>query len=174
MQSEHESFLIEASRAGHGDTQKRIDVTKICSKLDLSQENEGSINRILHPLVAKGYIEEIPNQNEITVTRRGFYYAIKVSGVSPSNFGMVSYEEAQQLSFDVLKHICTKTTQNEGEINLQKLRIGNYLGAYGGATISQIADMLIENNLIRYLDDRGKIEITSKGIREVVRKLLLT
>jgi hypothetical protein len=80
MQSEQESFLIEASRVGQGDTQKRIDVTKICGKLELSQGNERFINRILQPLVAKGYIEEIPNQNEITVTRRGFYYAIKVSG----------------------------------------------------------------------------------------------
>jgi hypothetical protein len=136
LQSEQASFLIEASRVSQGDTHKRINITKICGKLDLSQGNERP--GILHPLVTQGYIKEIPNQNEITVTRRGFYCAFKVSGESPNNFGMASYEEAKRLSFDVIKHICKKTTQDEGEINIQKLTISNFAGAYGGAQLARL------------------------------------
>ena len=88
---------------------------------------------------------------------------------------MVSYEEAKGLSFEMLKHICKKTTKSaKDEINIRKMSVGDYLGAYGGATLNQLADTLIEEGFVRYLDDKGKIEVTSKGMKEVVKRLLLS
>lgn len=173
--SEKESFLIEACREGQGDTKKRVDVSQIYKRLNLPERKEELASKILNSLVAEGHIIEIPNQDQVTITRRGYYFAIKISGISPSNFGMVSYEEAKGLSFEMLKHICKKTTENvNDEINIRKMTVGDYLGAYGGATLSQLADILIEEGFVIYLDDKGKIEVTSKGMKEVVKRLLLS
>jgi hypothetical protein len=167
--SESDNFLIEACRIAQGDTQKNIEVTQIRRRLNLS----GDIDQMKHPHLIGGYIKGIQNRDEITVTRKGFYYALKKSGISPSNFGMVSYKEAKTLSFEVLKHLCKKTVKKE-EINIWQIKISNYLGDYGGATLSQVADILLEQGFIRYLDDTGRINITPKAIKQVARKLLLS
>jgi hypothetical protein len=161
---EEESFLIQASLVGQGDTQRRISISEICNKLtELSHKNDRFANKIVWPLVAKGYIKEILNQ-KFTVTRKGFYHTIKMSGMSPSNFGMVSYEKAKRLSFEVLKHLCKKTIKNpDKDIIIWQIKIGNYLGDYGGATLNQVADILIEEGFIRYLDKKGRIEVTPQG-----------
>jgi hypothetical protein len=171
--SEKESFLIEACRAAHGDTKKRIEVSQIYQKLNLSGERAEPLSKTINSLVAQGHIIEIANQQQVTITRTGFYFAIKISGLSASNFGMVSYEEAKVLSFELLKHFCIKSTKNvNDEINIDKITIGDHLDAYGGATLNQLIDILTEEGLVKYIDDNGKIEVTPKGIKEVVKRLL--
>ena len=163
--SEKEGFLIESCRVGQGDTKKGIDVSQIYKRLNIPEE---LAIKIIKSLVAEGHIIEIPNQDQVTITRRGYYFAIKISGISPSNFGIVSYEEAKGSCFEMLKHICKRTTKNvKDEINISKITVGDSLGAYGGATLNQLADILIEEGFVRYLDDKGKIEVTPKGMKEV-------
>jgi hypothetical protein len=57
--SEKESFLIEACRAAHGDTKKKIDISQIYQKLDLSEEHAEPLSKITKSLVAEGHITQI-------------------------------------------------------------------------------------------------------------------
>jgi hypothetical protein len=166
---------IEACRTGHGDIQKTVNVMEICNALSLTREQIDS--QIISPLVLGGYIKG-STKDEVIVTRKGYYYAIKISGESAPNFGMVSYNEAKRLSFDILKYICKRIHggKTESKINIVEIKAGGYEGApdaYGKEVINQIAEILDEYGFIRLLDDNGEIEITTKGVEEVIRRIIL-
>lgn len=57
-----------------------------------------------------------------------------------------------------------------------KIKPGGYEGAhnaYGEEFINQIAEILYEYGFIEFLDDNGEIDITVKGVQEVIRSILL-
>lgn len=59
-----------------------------------------------------GYIIVGADCKQITLTRSGLYYVITISGESAANFGMISYNEANSLCLDVLKHLCRESFKN--------------------------------------------------------------
>lgn len=168
--------MIEACRKGHGDIQKAHNVTEICKNTHLSLADEQIDNQIIYPLLIGGYIKGSIKEG-IIITRKGYYYAIKISGESAQNFGMVSYKEAKRLSFDTLKYICKRHDgKTESKNNIFEIKPGGYegaLNAYGEEVIKQVAEILDDYGFIRFLDDNGEIEITTKGVEEVLRRILL-
>jgi hypothetical protein len=134
-------------------------------------------SQILTPLLMKGYIKD-SGKDEFIVTRKGYYYAIKISGESAENFGMVSYNQAKRLSFGTLKNICKRVHdgKTESKISMLKVKPGGREGAldsYGKEVNKQIAEILDEYGFIRFLHDYGEIEITTEGFEEIIRRILL-
>ena len=162
-------FLIEACIKSKGHTNHRIDITEICQKIGIGNKNNDNQIEIIDSLIMEGYIRRIQGSNEATITREGFYYAIKLSGWSAENFGMVSYEEANRLSIDTLKFLSKETINNVNrEFSIDKIKIGNY----GGAVVDQVLDILKEKGFIEPLDDQKIFKITPKGIHEVLKSIL--
>ena len=55
-------------------------------------------SQILSQLRINDYIKG-SIKDGVIITRKGYYYAIKISGESATNFGIVSFNEARRLSF---------------------------------------------------------------------------
>jgi hypothetical protein len=172
-----DAFLIEACRNGHGDIKKRINVVEICKTTSVSLSDQEVNSQILRPLLIKGNIKNY-TKDEVVVTRKGYYYAIRISGESAANFGMVSYNEAKRLSFGTLKYVCKRIhcTKTEPKINILKIKPGGHEGAldsYGNEVNNQIAEILGEYGFITFMGDTGEIDITTKGVEEVIRRVML-
>jgi hypothetical protein len=115
------------------------------------------------PKLSSG-IKDLPASNEVTITRKGFYYAIKVSGEAAENFDMASYVDASRLSLDVLKYLARERFDNPNrEFNINEINVRTY----GGATVEQVLDILEENGFIELYDKRI-FKITPKGIHKVL------
>ena len=97
-----DTFLVHACRIGHGDVKKMVEVRKATC---LSLTDEEIESQILSQLRIEEYIKG-SMKDGVTITRKGYYYAIKVSRESATNFGMVSFNEARKLSFGTLQHVC--------------------------------------------------------------------
>lgn len=91
----------------------------------------------------------------MTVIRRGFYYTIKISGESVSNFLMYHIKKQRSYllqSSNIFVRIQLKTTK---EGSTYGVNISDYgtVSNYGGIVINQVADFLDKEGLILFLDD---------------------
>lgn len=170
--SKKDLFLVEASKLGHGDCVKKIDITGVCREIHFDDKNEELRYGIIPSLISDGYIADFINDKYITITRKGYYYAIKISGLPASNFEMVLYHEARKLSVELLKYLCNLTYERHETYSISIVKIENYAEGYGGEAHNQAINILREGDLI-HIDDHGTVKVTDKGRLEVIKNLLI-
>jgi hypothetical protein len=78
LSSSKDRFLIAAAKLGHGDCMERVDTTKVSQELDPNNKGE-TVYEIINSLILEGYVTDIIENRYITISRRGYYYAIKMS-----------------------------------------------------------------------------------------------
>jgi hypothetical protein len=120
-----DAFLVGACRMGHGDIKKMIKVVEVCKAMHLSLTDE-EIEQILSQLRIEDSMKD-----GVMITRKGYYYAIKISRESVTNFGMVSFNEARKLSFCTLQYVCKQSHVRKTESRINILEI-NHGGREGG------------------------------------------
>ena len=77
-----------------------------------------------------------------------------------------------------LEYVCKRLhgRKTESKINIFEVKPGGHEGkldSYGKEVNIQIADILNEYGCIRFLDGNGEVEITTTGVEEVIRRILL-
>jgi hypothetical protein len=71
-----DAFLVGACRMGHGDIKKMIKVVEVCKAMRLSLTDEEIESQILSQLRIEDSMKD-----GVMITRKGYYYAIKISQV---------------------------------------------------------------------------------------------
>ncbi len=159
--------LTRAALESKGDVNKPLDVWKYFVE---SNKNSGiSISRLFNHLCSEKLIVYNQRSDTFTVTRKGLYYVIKSSSVTPENFEMTSYQDAKRLSTHVLRFMCTMRYREVFNVTISKIDFGTYTQG----VVNQVIDLLVEMNLIKFSNESGsEIQVTNKGIALALRDIL--
>ena len=159
--------LTKAALESKGDVNKPLDVWKYF--VDSNKNNGITISRLFNRLCIEKLIIYNQRNDTFTVTRKGFYYAIKSTGLTPENFEMISYQEAERLSIQVLRFMCKMRYTETFNVTLSEIKFETY----GKGVVNQVIDLLVEMNLIKFSDKTfSEIQITNKGIAVALRAIL--
>ncbi|MDF0680190.1 MAG: hypothetical protein P0116_04415, partial [Candidatus Nitrosocosmicus sp.] len=95
-----------------------------------------------------------------------FYYTYDISktSYSPEYFGLLYYNELQNLSFDVLANVLEKQSEADNGVELP------ILNGYGYHIINQVKYLLLEEGYIRHIT-ANKFKVTPNGTSKVLQGL---
>jgi hypothetical protein len=146
------NFLKQACRIAHGDTDMSIEISKVWQALEIDDQSQEYPAEIIvttvDSLKNKEFIEEGDAYDHIKVTRKGFDYVLSLHQEPPSNYGVVSQEEANRLTQDVLRFVYNHTKDNEEKYVLASEIKNETLNSYGETVLHQVIDLLAGRGLI--------------------------